>query len=225
MKNWFIFCFIFLGLTLSGCVEIIDDLTINLDGSGTFKYSINLSSSKVKVNSILALDSLDGKPIPSKDEIKQKVSDFKLKLEQKEGISNVFIDEDYTNYIFKINCDFSSLEMLQSGIKKTINEMSKSSKSELDDFQWATLKNDVLTRSIPETIIEQAKKIKAEDLELLKQGTYTSITRFEKEVLKFDNENALLAKNKKAVMLRINAHDLLGSSSLIENKISLVHTN
>jgi hypothetical protein len=32
----------------------MDDLTIHADGSGTFRYNINLSSNKIKVNSILA---------------------------------------------------------------------------------------------------------------------------------------------------------------------------
>ena len=50
----------------------MDELTIHDDGSGTLKYAINLSSSRVKVNSILALDSLDGKKVPSIDEIKAK---------------------------------------------------------------------------------------------------------------------------------------------------------
>ena len=54
---------------LSACIEILDDIKFNADGSGTFKYTINLSSSKVKINSILALDSLDGKKVPSKNEI------------------------------------------------------------------------------------------------------------------------------------------------------------
>ena len=55
----------------------MDELTIHDDGSGTLKYAINLSSSRVKVNSILALDSLDGKKVPSIEEIKTKVSLFK----------------------------------------------------------------------------------------------------------------------------------------------------
>lgn len=55
----------------------MDELTIHDDGSGTLKYVINLSSSRVKVNSILALDSLDGKKVPSIEEIKTKVSLFK----------------------------------------------------------------------------------------------------------------------------------------------------
>ena len=51
----------------------MDELTIHDDGSGTLKYAINLSSSRVKVNSILALDSLDGKKVPSIEEIKTKI--------------------------------------------------------------------------------------------------------------------------------------------------------
>ena len=50
----------------------MDELTIHDDGSGTLKYAINLSSSRVKVNSILALDSLDGKKVPSIEDIKTK---------------------------------------------------------------------------------------------------------------------------------------------------------
>jgi len=79
----------------------------------------------------------------------------------------------------------------------------------------------MLSRSIPQAIIDNAKKIKGDDLELLKQGTYTSITRYEKEIEKFENESAQLAKNKKAVMLRLNTHLLLNNVGLMSNKIYL----
>jgi len=71
---------------LTGCVEIIDDLTLNSDGSGSFKYNVNLSSSKIKINSILALDSLDGKRVPSLDEMKQKITSLHEKLKLQPGI-------------------------------------------------------------------------------------------------------------------------------------------
>lgn len=59
-------------LSFNSCIEIIDDITIKNDGSGTLKYTINLSSSKIKINSILALDSLDGRKIPTIAEIEEK---------------------------------------------------------------------------------------------------------------------------------------------------------
>ncbi len=221
MKKWLIFSALFVITCLSSCVEIIDDLTLNADGSGIFKYSINLSSSKVKINSILALDSLDGKPIPSKDEIKLKVADFKSKLASKEGIKNVNLEEDYVNYIFKLNCEFENVSLLQDAIKKTIAEVSKQDKKEYSDYQWISQNGNMLSRSIPQALIDNAKKIKGDDLELLKQGTYTSITRYEKEIEKFENESAQLAKNKKAVMLRLNTHLLLNNVGLMSNKIYL----
>ena len=76
-------------LSVTGCIEIIDDLTLNMDGTGSFKYNINLSSSKVKINSILALDSLDGKRVPSIGEIKQKIDRLDEQLKSESGISNV----------------------------------------------------------------------------------------------------------------------------------------
>ena len=79
----------------------MDELTIHDDGSGTFKYAINLSSSRVKVNSILALDSLDGEKVPNIDEIKAKVLLFKKTLALQNGISGVSVLENYTDFIFK----------------------------------------------------------------------------------------------------------------------------
>lgn len=219
MKKWSFICFIFIGLAFTGCIEIIDDLSLNADGSGSFRYSINLSSSKIKINSILALDSLDGKPVPSKDEMKQKLIEFKTKLEQQEGIKNVLIEEDFTNYIFKLNCEFENIALLQNGIKKTINELVKHSKNEMDEYEWISWTNNILSRSVPQIAADQAKHLKADDLELLKQGTYTNITRFDREINKFENESAQLAKNKKAVMLRVNAHALIKDVGLMKNKI------
>ena len=77
MNKLFLFC-LSLILLLSSCIELIDDLTIHNDGSGTFKYTMNLSSSKIKVNSILALDSINGKKVLSKAEIKSKINLFAI---------------------------------------------------------------------------------------------------------------------------------------------------
>ena len=98
-----------LPLLLSSCIEIIDDLSIHSDGTGTFKYSINLSSSKLKVNSILSLDSLDGKKVPDLAEIEAKITEFKSLLSQEPGISMVKTDFNTSDFILKISIDFNSI--------------------------------------------------------------------------------------------------------------------
>lgn len=209
----------FFGLT--SCIEIIDDITLKNDGSGTLKYTINLSESKVKINSILALDSLDGKKVPSIPEMEERIASFKKKLSAKTGISNVTIESNFTNYIFKLQCDFTNVVALQNALKDVIEEESKEKNIPELDQNWLSWDGSKMTRSIPEITVKKTKEIKAEDIELMKQGNYTSITRFERAVEKFDNAAAVLSKNKMAVMIKTNPYALTQNSNILENSIYL----
>ncbi len=205
----------------SACIEIIDDITINEDGSGTFKYTVNLSSSKVKINSILALDSLDGKKVPSLKQIQEKLTKIITELKTKNGISNVRFTSDYSNFIFKLNCDFNSLDELQIAIKDlAVKENNGKEIPELN-HDWISYQNDSLVRSVPQITVAKTSKINQRDSDLLKEGHYTSITRFSKEVDSFSNGSAKLSKNKKAVMVRTNPYLLTKKPQLLDNVIYL----
>ena len=107
MKSWLKALLILpLLIGLSSCVEIIDDLSMNLDGSGTFKYTVNLSSSKSKINTILNLDSLDGKKVPKMPEIKAKVAEFTTLIAKQPGISAIKVEPNYVDYVIKFQCNF-----------------------------------------------------------------------------------------------------------------------
>ena len=207
--------------SLTSCIEIIDDVTVKNDGSGTMKYTINLSASKVKINSILALDSLDGKKVPSKDEIETKITSFIRKMKTKTGISNVLMESNLTDFIFKFQCDFTSVTALQSALKEVIEEEIDDKNIKELDHKWMSWDGQKLVRSIPDVTIEKTKELKAEDIELLKKGNYASITRFERAVDRFDNANALLSQNKMAVMIKTNPYLLSQNYSLLENTIYL----
>jgi hypothetical protein len=214
--------FIFLVLFgLSSCIEIIDDLSLKSDGSGTFKYSVNLSSSKIKVNSILALDSIDGKKVPSMDDIKQKIDQFIKTLDAQNGISNVKVEENYTDFIFKFQCDFTSVLTLQEGLKQSIVILSKEKSIPQLDHNWLTWDGNKLVRSIPEITGKKINEINDTDIELLKKGSYTSITRFDKVVEKFENQAAQLSKSKMAVMVKTDTYRLKENQEILENTIYL----
>lgn len=221
MRKSLLLIFISALTLLTSCVEIIDDLTLNLDGSGTLRYNLNLSSSKVKINSLLALDSLDGRKVPSIPEIKSKVSRIEEMLNAEEGIDNASIDADYNNFIFKLSCDFTSLEALQSAMKKVIIAENKNKPIPELEYKWLSFDENMLSRSVPELTIEKSKEIKDSDRDLLRNGTYTSITRFESEVDRYDNENAKLSANKKAVMVRTDPYSLTQNPHLLDNVIYL----
>ena len=221
MKLLFVSLLVVLFSTLSSCIEIIDDITVNNDGSGTFKYTVNLSSSKVKINSILSLDSLDGKKVPSISDISSKLSKLEDQLAEQEGISNLNFTSDYTNFIFKINCDFSSLKSLQSAVKEiALKENNGKAIPELD-IEWLIFENNYLIRSIPHITIAKASQINKTDTDLMKEGVYTSITRFENEVTESENKSARISKNKKAVMVRTNPYLLIQNPQLLDNTIHI----
>lgn len=222
MKTKFTFLLLSLIFSLSSCIEIIDDLTLNADGSGTFKYNINLSSSKVKVNSILALDSLDGKRVPSLDEIKQRIDKIAQELRAQPGITQVVVDADYTDFILRLSFDFTSLNALQDGVKAVIKLESGDKPLNQMDHEWVSFEENTLRRSIPQLKVTQSKQLDEADRELLKKGSYTAITRFGKEIESYSNEQAMLSKNLKAVLLRTDPYSLMQDPTLLDNTIKLV---
>ena len=207
--------------SFGSCIEIFDDLTIHNDGTGTFKYNINLSSSKLKINSILALDSLDGKKVPSIQFIKDEIARLKAKFEIKEGISNVTIESNFTDFLFKMKCDFTNVNALQGAIKAIVLEENLTKNMDDLSHSWVTWESQKLTRSIPELTINKTKVLTENEVELLKQGKYTSITRFDKTIEKFDNASAKLSASKQAIMLQTDTYSLIKNAKLLENTIYL----
>ena len=215
-----IFCFLCL-FSLTSCIELIDDITINSDGSGKFKYSVNLSSSKIKVNSIIALDSLNGYKVPKILELKQKIAQFEKTMSSQPGISNVKIESNWEDFIFKFNCDFDNLHNLQIAFKVSLNSMN-SGLSINSENDWISISGNCLVRDIPEfnTQLYNSKYIKDEEL---KSSKYTSITRFDKEISNFENSSAQLSKNKKAVMIQTDLKNLLDNPNKLDDKICILN--
>ena len=215
---------ILLCLITSSCLEILDDISFNIDGSGTFKYTVNLSSSQVKLNSILALDSIDGKKVPSINEIQEKIEVFGELLSAQEGISNVYIDTNYQQFIFKIQCDFSNVIDLQRGFESSLKETLTQLENEEIAYDWITWDGQVMVRKVPDLDRWSLPSIKTEDSELLKKGYYTSITRFENKVNYFENPAAKLSKNERAVMLRKSAFEVFNDHKVMDNIIHVDST-
>jgi hypothetical protein len=219
MRNFILF--IFLCFTLSSCIEILDDISFNSDGSGEFKYTINLSSSKLKINSILALDSLDGKKVPSKLELQEKVSDLIGVLNCQEGIKDVILEDNYDNYIFKVSLHFDNVESLLNAFKETMKASGNAAEEYVSNDNWVSWDGVTLIRQIPDLSSFKFRLVKNEDQELMRNGMYTSISRFDSPVEKIENTSAILAKNNKAVMLRSSLLDVFGNPSIMDNTISV----
>ncbi len=204
LKPMRIFFLGLISLFITSCVDIFDDITIHADGSGTYKYTINMSASKVKINSILALDSLDDHRVPKIPEIKEKIEHYRALLEEKDGISNVKVVSNFDEFLFKFSCDFESVSKLQEAIREIVKEESKDKTNPALNESWISWSENALFRIIPnfQSIVA---KMKPEDQEKLKEGKYNAVSRFDKPVLKCDNPQAQISPTKLAVMVRTSS--------------------
>lgn len=220
-----IFSFLIILLTCSSCIEIIDDIILNSDGSGKLKYTINLSSSKVKINSILALDTLKGRRVPKKDEINRKIDLFKKILQNNIGMKNVEINKDFNEYIFVLSCEFSDIYCLQESIYCAFDSIEGSNQSPLKEFSWIDFHENNYTKSLPELKYFNENRIDEKEEELLKNGSYTSISRFDREIEHYSNDLGRISKSKKAYMIKIEMDKLIENEKLLESEIKLSDKN
>ena len=219
MKHFLLFLLI--PLFLSSCIEIIDDLSLNQDGSGTFKYTINLSASKVKVNSILALDSFNGVKVPSLLEVDNKIIEFRELLKKEKGIKGVLTEFNSTDFIVKLSIEFNSIEELQNGIKSVILQLSPQNPN-IEVGTWIVWNGNQLERVIPSIVAQRIKENNETDNELLKTGTYTCISRFQKPIAETSHPQCKLNPSKTVAMLRINTLDIKLNPSLLEHTLTLL---
>ena len=66
MKIVFKISFFLVFFSFTSCFEIVEEVTLKKDGSGEMSFSINLSQSKTKLNSIMLMDSINGYKVPKK---------------------------------------------------------------------------------------------------------------------------------------------------------------
>lgn len=212
--------FIFLPLFIfSSCVEIIDDLLVRKDGSGTLKLTVNLSSSKLKINSALALDSLNGVRVPKLSEIDQKFAFYAEKLREKEGIKLVTTRLNSSDFIYGVTVEFSDVEKLESALKEVLSDVNSNWVN--FNFNWISWENGVLSRNNIQVPDSQVKKLKKEEVEDLKKGTYTSITRFQSPIEKYSNELAKVSENKLNIMIKSSAYSIIENTQLLKNTIKV----
>ena len=113
------------------------------------------------------------------------------------------------------------MESLLNAFSNTREALENPSEPDKNDENWVSWDGVTLIRQIPDLSTFKFRLVKKEDEELMRNGMYTSISRFIFPVEKIENPSAILAKNNKAVMLRSSLFDVFGNPSLMDNTISV----
>ena len=200
---------LFLCFFLTSCFEITERIKHFSDQSGTYSLVVDFSKSWFKTKSAIWLEEVDGVSIPNEDDIKNKLADFRLNASKIEGISAISTKYDFENYIFVLKFTYKNITALNA----VLNSMDKN--NNLIHFTNVNGNFErVASYPIPKKIIE--KEDKKEDL---LNANITAIYSFEKEIIKVNNPNSKLSKNKKTVFLKQNVYNVLRSNSIMNNTI------
>lgn len=206
------FSLLLLCILVTSCFQVTEKINHKTDQSGDYSLVIDFSDSWIKTRAAIMLGEVDGEKIPSEAEMKEKLAQFRKDASKIKGASKISTSYDFSNYIFKLNFSYNSIETLNAVLntidKETTLEHFKISK---DKFER------IASYPIPEKLKE--KKDKKEDLQKAK---ITAVYSFEKEVKTVQNANSKLSKSKKTVFLKQNVWSVLNDNSLMNNSISFI---
>ena len=212
-----LFCCIFL---FTSCFEIIEQIFVKTDGSGNFQLMVNLSKSKTKLNSIMKMETVNGHDVPSKADINYKIIQIENALKKTVGITSVKSTVDFENYIATISCNFTKVHQLNMVIKNIYDIEKSAGKAPEKTYSFDATTN-VFTRLHPFSLKTEYNKMSNADKEIFSSANYTSIFKFDNTVTNCSNKEAKISPSKKAVLLKLNALDIITDKKTIENKINL----
>lgn len=207
-------------ITFQSCFEIIEQVFLKADGSGDFQLVLNMSKSKTRLNSIIKMKTINGHDVPSKEEIKSKISDIEKTLSKTAGISNVKSTTDFDNYIISISCNFNKVTQINNAVKNIYLKENPKGKASENIYGYDPT-GSLFIRLNLFSFKDEYKKLSNADKEVFTTANYTSIFKFENTVIAASNKETKISPSKKAVMLKLNALDIITEKRSIENKIIL----
>ncbi|SFU27581.1 hypothetical protein SAMN05216480_101227 [Pustulibacterium marinum] len=208
-------------ISTSSCFEVIEEVSLNKNGSGTIELTLNLSQSKTKLASVMLLDSVNGHKIPSKTDIEKHVLDLVNDLKSAPGLSNVKHTIDFDNYILSLRCDFKKVENLNNFAQQVWDKQKVSGQFKSYNYDVSKM---LFQRKFDfgNKLKESYSKLSKDDKNVFDNASYTLIYRFENPVKSFSNKNSKLSKSKKALMMKLNANNFIQQNVTIENTIQLI---
>lgn len=205
-------------LFLTSCFDILDKVNVKADGSGEYTVILNASKSKTRLASISKMETINGKKVPKKAEIENKINEAAKVFRATPGISNVKTSMDFDNYIIKLSCNFKKIENINAGLEqlKAKNILGKMIPSHIYN---QSLQKKSFVRNKINTFKTDYDKMSKADKEIFNGAKYISVLQFENTIKSQSNTLYLLSPNKKAIKFEANILDLILQKKQLQNNI------
>ncbi len=216
MTKWLMF--ICIPVFFTSCFDFVEELTIKSDGSGEARYRLNLSQSKVKLASIMLMDSIRGHKVPDRTEVDDKLRSLKFILNKQPGLHGVKVKSDWENYIFELAFDFDSVAAVNKGLKSAFEKDQTIKSYFFDPFTYTDTK---FQRHYKHHDFSKYSDQRTLNTDVLQEASYIGIYRFPKTVTKQTNTNYKSSKAGNAVMFKSSFLDLIDRKVSLENTVTL----
>ncbi|ATN07368.1 hypothetical protein H3Z85_08110 [Chryseobacterium indologenes] len=213
-----LFLFLLPLLFLTSCFDILDKVNVKADGTGEYTIILNASKSKTRLASISKMETINGKKVPKKSEIENKINTAAKIFKETPGITNVKTAMDFDNYIIRLSCNFKKIENINAGLEK-LKDQKILGKMVPTKVYSQNLQKKTLTRNKVNTFKEDYEKMSKADKEVFNDARYTSVMQFENTVKSQTNNAYVLSPNKKALKLEADILDLILHKKQIQNTI------
>jgi len=205
-------------LLLTSCFDLLDKVSVKADGSGEYTIILNASKSKTRLASISKMETINGKKVPKKAEIENKVNEAAKIFRATSGISNVKTSLDFANYIIKLSCNFKKIENINAGLQqlKARNLIGKMVPTQIYSHNPG---KKLFSKNKVNTFKNDYDKMSKADKEIFNDARYTSVMQFENTIKSQSNTSYLLSPNRKAVKIEANLLDFILQKKQIQNNI------
>lgn len=193
---------------------------MNNDGSGTFRYLINLSQSSTKIKSILLMDEYDGHKVPTEQKINSDFQELIKKSSNLKGISDAKGNIDFESYICTYQCNFASLNSLNTAFDSLAMHFNPKSSLGQKHFDYNSKTKTFSRYAEPQLSKEYASLSETKKM-VLEGATYVCIYRFDTEIDSVLTNNTSISKNQLVSFCKLPVLSLAKNGNVIQQKIKL----
>ncbi len=218
MKKLGQLCIFLLCISLTSCFELVEQISVNEDGTGEMTVTLNMFESKKKLQTFLeAPESMHGYNAPDQAEVEAFFESVVATVSEVEGISNVKSDIYYEDFIFSISGSFDNVSAMGEAVKKFTSGMSKGMVNLKNEYQY---EEGIFKRTFESPYkAENYKEIPMMQRVILESAKMISVYRFEKEITGMTSADTQLSTDKKEARFESSLSDIVSGSKTINNEI------
>lgn len=232
-KHFLIALLAILSLSLTSCIDFLEEMTINKDGSGSYFMEINMEKAMEKLAAMMPEDKraeMKDKGFLKEDDVRE-IDSLSQVLKENIGVQNFQFKNE--GLAIQFSFDFDNISQAYEAMETMYNQEEGAPAPGLGNMGNSVMNLEqngrkyIFNRFTPEKgdsddtgEEDPMDNIGAMMGSMMEGGTYESIIHFPSKVKVSGNKQASLSKDKKTVIIRTDLKELLENQNVGDFKAS-----